>query len=50
MKFNSKVDEEKHDFPAFEALEKLVAKISSAEFAGVSFGDIEAEIHWGRLF
>ncbi len=34
-----------HYFQAFEALDELAAKISSAEFAGASFGDVEAEIH-----
>jgi hypothetical protein len=47
MKLYSNIDEEKkeHYFPAFEALDELAAKISSTEFAGASFGDIEAEIH-----
>jgi len=47
MELYSKIDEEKieHYFQAFEALDELAAKISSAEFAGASFGDVEAEIH-----
>jgi hypothetical protein len=47
MELYSKVGAEKrvHYFDAFESLEELVVKISSTEFAGASFGDIEAEIH-----
>jgi hypothetical protein len=47
MKLYRQIDEKKseHYFLAFEALEELAAKISSAEFAGASFGDVEAEIH-----
>jgi len=47
MELYSKVFDAKreHYYPAFEALDELAAKISSAEFAGASFGDIEAEIH-----
>ncbi len=47
MKLYSRIDEDKreHYFQTFEALDELAAKISSAEFAGASFGDVEAEIH-----
>ena len=47
MELYSKIEEDKieHYFQAFEALDELAAKISSVEFAGASFGDIEAEIH-----
>lgn len=38
-------DQREHYFEAFEALDELAAKISSTEFAGASFGDVEAEIH-----
>ncbi len=47
MELYSKIEEDKreHYFQAFEALDELAAKISSTEFAGASFGDVEAEIH-----
>ena len=47
MELYSKIKEDKreHYCQAFEALEELAGKISSAEFAGASFGDVEAEIH-----
>ena len=47
MELYSKIFEPKreHYSQAFEALDELAAKISSAEFAGASFGDVEAEIH-----
>jgi len=47
MEFDSKIEQDKreHYYQAFEALDELVAKISSTEFVGASFGDVEAEIH-----
>ncbi len=47
MELYSKIEEDntEHYCQAFEALDELAAKISSAEFAGASFGDVEAEIH-----
>jgi len=47
MELYSRVEENKreHYLQAFEALDELVGKISSAEFSGASFGDVEGEIH-----
>ena len=47
MELYSKIEEDKreHYCQAFEALDDLAAKISSVEFTGASFGDVEAEIH-----